>query len=118
MFVGSTVAPGQRGAKKLLAQYGDRLVCVRYRYDAQRRKRLKTVELIVAEDAWDPPLAPPAEEKLVPIRVAASELALRKQVKQAGGKWDPQRRVWVLCAAAVERLGLAARIVSPTHFQM
>ena len=34
--------PGQRGTKLLLAQYGDRLVCVRYRYDAQRRKRFKT----------------------------------------------------------------------------
>jgi hypothetical protein len=26
--------PGQKGTKQLLAQYGDRLVCVRYRYDA------------------------------------------------------------------------------------
>jgi hypothetical protein len=28
--------PGQKGTKQLLAQYGDRLICVRYRYDAQR----------------------------------------------------------------------------------
>ena len=112
MFIGSTVAPGQRGARKLLVQYGDRLVCVRCRYDAQRRKRLKTVELIVEEGAWEPPPSPPAGERLVPIRVAASELALRKQVKQAGGKWDSQRGVWVLCSAAVVELGLAARIVS------
>ena len=41
--------PGQKGTKQLLAQYGDRLVCVRYRYDAQRKKRFKTVELSVAE---------------------------------------------------------------------
>jgi hypothetical protein len=40
--------PGKKGTKQLLAQYGDRLVCVRYRYDAQRKKRFKTVELIVA----------------------------------------------------------------------
>jgi len=33
--------PGQRGTKQLLAQYGDRLVCVRYRYDAQRKKRFR-----------------------------------------------------------------------------
>jgi hypothetical protein len=31
--------PGQKGTKPLLAQYGDRLICVRYRYDAQRKKR-------------------------------------------------------------------------------
>ena len=47
--------PGQKGPKQLLAQYGDRLVCVRYRYDAQRKKRLKTVELLVAERDWTPP---------------------------------------------------------------
>ncbi len=34
--------PGQKGTKQLVTQYGDRLVCVRYRYDAQRKKRLKT----------------------------------------------------------------------------
>src|SRR5438046_3165589 len=31
--------PGQKGTKQLVAQYGDRLICVRYRYDAQRKKR-------------------------------------------------------------------------------
>jgi len=41
--------PGRKGTKQLLTQYGDRLVCVRYRHDAQQKKRFKTVELIVAE---------------------------------------------------------------------
>jgi hypothetical protein len=40
--------PGKKGMKQLLAQYGDRLVCVRYRYDTQRKKWCKTVELIIA----------------------------------------------------------------------
>jgi hypothetical protein len=31
--------PGQKGTKQLLAQYGARLVCVRYRYDAEQKKR-------------------------------------------------------------------------------
>ena len=39
--------PGQRGTKALAEQYGDALVCVRYRYDAVSRTRIKTVELIV-----------------------------------------------------------------------
>ena len=47
--------PGQKGTKQLLAQYGDRLICVRDRYDAQRKKRLKTVELLIAERHWEPP---------------------------------------------------------------
>jgi len=40
--------PGQKGTKQLLAQYGDRLICVRYRYDAQRKKRFNTkFELVI-----------------------------------------------------------------------
>ncbi|WP_298816136.1 hypothetical protein [Chloroflexus sp.] len=46
--------PGQRGTKKLQALYGDRLVCVRYRYDAESGRRLKTIELIVEEKQWSP----------------------------------------------------------------
>jgi hypothetical protein len=39
----TTVRPGQRGAKKFLSHYGDRLVWVRYRQDARRQRRFKTV---------------------------------------------------------------------------
>ncbi len=39
--------PGQKGTKKLAAEYGDSLVCVRYRYDEKSGTRFKTVELIV-----------------------------------------------------------------------
>ncbi len=46
--------PGQRGTKKLHELYGDRLVCVRYRYDAQNGRRLKTIEIIVEEKEWHP----------------------------------------------------------------
>lgn len=46
--------PGQRGTKKLQAIYGDRLVCVRYRYDTEQGRRLKTIELIVEEKEWLP----------------------------------------------------------------
>ncbi len=57
--------PGQKGTKQLLAQYGDRLICVRYRYDAQRKKRLKTVELLVAECDWEPPRPRFADDQIV-----------------------------------------------------
>ncbi len=46
-----TLHPGQDGAKQLCVQYGDRLVCVKYRYDEQKKRRYKTVELIVEENA-------------------------------------------------------------------
>jgi len=111
MHIRSTVHPGQRGAKKLLTQYGDRLVCVRYRYDEQRQKRLKTVELIIEEEPWTPPAAAPPADVLVPVRLAWSEVTLRQQVKQVGGRWDPQRQVWEVRYAQAVALGLAERIL-------
>src|SRR6185503_18147004 len=49
-----TLRPGQNGTKKLLDRYGERLVRVRYLYDPQAGRRLKTVELIVESIAWRP----------------------------------------------------------------
>src|SRR5438876_3532812 len=80
--------PRQKGTKQLLAQYGDRLVCVRYRYDAQQKKRFKTVELIVAEREWDPPASRFADDAIVGVRVGFAEVEIRDQVKRAGGKWN------------------------------
>lgn len=54
-----SLRPGQKGTKKLVVEYGDRLVAVRYRYDVERRKRYKTVELIVDETPWSPRIKPP-----------------------------------------------------------
>jgi hypothetical protein len=105
--------PGQRGTKQLLAQYGDRLVCVRYRYDAQHKKRFKTVELIVAERDWDPPATRLADDAPVAVRIDFVELDLRQRVKQAGGKWNPDRRVWELPYAQVIALKLETRIAEP-----
>ena len=106
-----TLHPEQHGARQLHAQYGDRLVCVRYRYDEQRRKRFKTVELIVEEKAWAPAAPPGAAEQLVGLRIAAAEVTLRERVKQAGGWWDAQRQVWELRYERAVALGLTGRIV-------
>ena len=103
--------PGQKGTKQLLAQYGDRLICVRYRYDAQRKKRLKTVELLVAECDWEPPRRHLAHDRIVGLRVAFADVAVRNRVKQAGGTWNPDRRVWQLRYDRVLALGLTSRIV-------
>src|SRR5712692_2791618 len=87
--------PGQKGTKQLLAQYGDRLICVRYRYDVQRKKRLKTLELLVAERDWEPrPRF--ADDQVVGLRVAFADVTVRAQVQQADGTWNPERRVWLL----------------------
>lgn len=46
--------PGQKGTKRLVEQYGESLICVRYRYDKTLGVRLKTVEVIVEEKPWQP----------------------------------------------------------------
>jgi hypothetical protein len=103
--------PGQKGTKQLLAQYGDRLVCVRYRYDVQRRSRFKTVELLVAERDWDPPQPRFAPGQIVGRRVAFAEAAIREVVKRAGGTWNPERQIWQLRYDRVVALDLNRRIV-------
>lgn len=47
-----TLKPGKRGTKKLVRKYGNRLVCVRYRYDENTGMRYKTIELIIDAHPW------------------------------------------------------------------
>lgn len=96
-----TLRPGQRGTKRLTRRFGDRLVAVRYRYDAERRRRLKTVEWIVDESSWEPPAS-----ALVAVRVRLDEPVLPGRVKEAGGRWDPRRKVWERPYGAVRALAL------------
>jgi hypothetical protein len=81
------------------------------RYDAQRKKRFKTVELLVGERDWEPPRPRFAHDQIVGLRVAFAEVAVRDRVKQAGGTWNPARRVWQLRYDRVVALGLNSRIV-------
>lgn len=120
--------PGQRGTQKLLSHYGDRLVCVRYRYDAAAGKRYKTIELIVEEAKWSPPpphphapkstikidyvddleTQPPAQE--VGVKVFFRESELRERVKAAGGRWSKTEKLWQLPYETAVSLGLEKRI--------
>ncbi len=106
-----TLHPDQDGAKQLRSRYGDRLVCVRYRYDEHNKKRYKTVELVVAEEPWTPSVPRPTPDQIVAVHVAAAEKQLRQQVKSAGGQWDAPRGVWKLRYDRVVALGLSERIV-------
>jgi hypothetical protein len=107
----STLRPHQNGAKGLREQYGDRLVCVRYRYDVRGKKRYKTVELIVAERDWTPPKRPSSPNRIVAVRIPPSEAALRRQVKDAGGQWNARQRAWKLRYGRALALGLKKRIM-------
>lgn len=105
-----TLRPGQRGTKQLLAQYGDRLVCVRYRYDPQRQTRVKTIELIIEESTWAPKQAKRDRDEIVGINVARTERAIQRRVKAVGGTWNMTRQVWELPYHQVIELGLQDRI--------
>lgn len=76
------------------------------------KKRGKTRELISEEDEWDPRAAPPAGAHMLYVRVAGGEVALRRRVKAAGGKWRPQPQVWAWRYDQVVTLGLTGRIVA------
>ena len=106
------LTPGQHGTKQLLTQYGDRLVCGRSRDDAQRKKRFKTVEIMVAEREWDPPAPRLTAATLVGVRVGFAEADMRDRVQQADGKWNRHRKVWDRRYDQVVALTLEARIVA------
>lgn len=107
-----TLVAGSKGTSRLVAQYGDRLLCVRYRYDPARRKRLTTVELVVAQAEWNP-LGGVNPSLVVGVRVEYGEADLRERIKAAGGRWDPGSKLWRTSYANAVRLRLADRVVMP-----
>ena len=105
-----TLQPGQAGTRGLVDKYGDRLVCVRYRYDVARRKRYKTVELIEEEATWTPQTESPGQEALVGVVMGKTENSLQQRIREAGGRWNSTRGVWELRYADVVALGLTGRL--------
>lgn len=77
--------------KQLLKAYGDQLVCVRYRYDKARQKRIKTVALIVDEQDRIPAVTIPADRR-VGLKIAFGESELGEQIKRAVGYWNPEHK--------------------------
>ena len=88
--------PGQKGTKKLLAEHGDALVCVRYRYDETSGTRIKTVELVVETTMWKPPVKKFRDNDLVPVRIGFAEKNLIAAAKTAKGRWNPDERLWFI----------------------
>lgn len=110
MEIKTTLAPGQNGAKHLLKQYGDQLVCVRYRHEKARQKRIKTVEIIVDEQDWIPGVIIPTDRRVL-VRIGFGETELREQVKKAGGFWNPDKKAWMVSYHNVLKLGLERRVI-------
>ena len=79
-------------------------MCVRYRYDEERRKRIKTVELVEEESSWVPAAA------IYLVKIGYEEAELREKIKAAGGRWNAARKLWVLSRLEMRRLGLEDRV--------
>ena len=99
-------------AKSMCAKLTNSWVCVRYRSDEQRGKRFKTIELILEETSWQPPVRPFQDDEIVLIRIEFSETHWRDRVKAAGGKWNPNLKLWEITYGQVRKLGLTDRIHS------
>jgi len=97
------LASGVAGTQRLAARFGAALVCVRYREDTSKNLRYTTVELVVDERHGKPSTAL--------VRIGYQEIALRQQVKEAGGVWDARQKLWNLPKTAIRRLNLKDRVV-------
>jgi hypothetical protein len=106
-----TVYPGQAGSKKWQKLYGDKLLCVRYKYDNHDNKRITTIELIADEQEWKPNKTIIPKNKIVQLRINYGEVDLARKVKSVGGRWNKEKKVWELAYGYVQALGLAKRIV-------
>ena len=121
MIVKTVRRPGHKGTESLVQQYGDKLVCVRYRYDASSCKRYKTAEIIVAESDWEPSeeLISHRPSECMPnkfsvmawVRIGYHEKDLQQKIRQIGGHWHAQEKLWRAPKTEVLRIGLKHRIV-------
>lgn len=103
--------PGQKGTKALVNVYGDALLCVRYRYDEESRSRVKTVEIVVEKKSWTPPQPRYANDEKILVRIAFTEDKLKNMAKIAGGRWDPEKRLWLIPFGKIKGTALEKHIV-------
>ncbi len=95
-----------------MAEHGDALLCVRYRYDRQSRTRLKTVELIIEKKTWRPAANRFEDNSLVPVHIEYDNKILREKAKAAKGKWDPRARAWFIQYGKIKGTELEKFIIS------
>src|SRR6185369_2194979 len=103
--------PGQKGTKALVEQYGDDLVCIRYRYDEASRTRIKTVELVVEKKQLPPQAQNVADEALVPVQIAYGEKNLGRMARSAGGRWDADVKLWYIPYSKIKGTELEKHII-------
>lgn len=111
MKIKRTLLPNQPGTKALIEKFGKDLVCVRYRYDKERNKKITTAEIIVDEVEWKRNDKKTPPNKIMFVSIAYGERELAGLVKAAGGKWNKEEKVWELAYREVKKLRLEDRLV-------
>ena len=91
---------------KLARNYGDTLVCVRYRVDAEGLHRYTTVALVV-----DRVPIVKRVERIVGVRVLYEETTLQSAARAGGVTWDKTAKLWRMPYRVALGPGLRDRIV-------
>ena len=107
MEITKTLQPGDMGTLNLVEQYGEQLICVRYRIDEASQKRYTTVELIADEKEYK--RRTPHYPVLIKIRF--EETTLRERVKAAGARWIQDEKLWQIDYRTAAKMKLKDRII-------
>ena len=82
-----------------------------YRYDEKRGVRLKTAEIIVEEKPSTPAFRY-RDTDIVTVMVPYIAKDLREKLKAAGGRWDPEEKLWRVRYGSIRGdAGLVERIM-------
>ena len=98
--------PGRLGALKFSRKYGNALVCVRYRLDADGLHRYTTVDLII-----DRVPIVKRVDRIIGVCILYEETPLQSAVRTSGATWDKPAKLWHMPYRVGLRLGLQDRIV-------
>jgi gamma-glutamylcyclotransferase (GGCT)/AIG2-like uncharacterized protein YtfP len=93
-----------------MREYGQDLICVRYRYDEELRQRIKTVEIVVDRAKWERQRRTQDGSEIVYFQIAEEENLLRRAVLLAGGRWNENSDQWQLPRRVASALGLLSRV--------
>ena len=104
--------PGQQGTKKLVEQYGERLLNVRYIYNAISEVKMKTVVLVEEQKPWTKKRQYIPPNKIMHLKVEYDEVQIRNLVKSCGGRWNKEKGYWEIAYRQVQILGLENRILN------
>jgi putative IMPACT (imprinted ancient) family translation regulator len=105
------LSAGQPGSKKWIRKYGERLVCVRYKYDSFTNKKMITVELSEEYTDWEKNENRIPDNKIMDLKIDYTEKDLRIKIKSLGGTWNQRKKVWELPYRYVKSLKLTSRVV-------